>query len=112
MTGTANEFDTAAPHHAWDRRWSTVDGRAEWLDPEENLRVLPPELRARECRDALDLGCGVGRHALFLAESGFAVKASTEVRKARLPGPLLPSAASALRAGRRVGPARSPDGRC
>jgi SAM-dependent methyltransferase len=31
--------------------------------------------RQRAARDALDLGCGVGRHALALAEAGFAVSA-------------------------------------
>ncbi|WP_119459002.1 class I SAM-dependent methyltransferase [Rhodospirillaceae bacterium SYSU D60014] len=75
MTANANGFETATAHHAWDRRWSTTEGRAEWLEPEEDLRLLLPELRARGCRDALDLGCGVGRHALFLAEAGFAVEA-------------------------------------
>jgi tellurite methyltransferase len=75
MTGNANGFETATAHHAWDRRWSTTEGRAEWLEPEEDLRLLLPELRARGCRDTLDLGCGVGRHALFLAEAGFAVEA-------------------------------------
>jgi tellurite methyltransferase len=37
--------------------------------------ALLPELKARGARTALDLGCGVGRHALFLAEHGLAVEA-------------------------------------
>jgi hypothetical protein len=32
--------------------------------------ALLPELKARGARTALDLGCGVGRHALLLAEHG------------------------------------------
>ena len=31
---------------------------------------LLPELKRRGASTALDLGCGVGRHALFLAEHG------------------------------------------
>ena len=34
-----------------------------------------PELKARGVRTALDPGCGVGRHALLLAEHGLAVEA-------------------------------------
>jgi tellurite methyltransferase len=60
---------------AWDRRWGTAEGRADWLDPEPEVRDVVPVLRARGATKALDLGCGVGRHALFLAEAGFAVEA-------------------------------------
>jgi tellurite methyltransferase len=38
------------------------------------IAVLP-ELKARGARTALDLGCGVGRHALLLAEHGLSVEA-------------------------------------
>src|SRR5262249_44943231 len=37
--------------------------------------ALLPELMVRGARRALDLGCGVGRHALLLAEQGIAVEA-------------------------------------
>ena len=60
---------------AWDRRWASDEGRADWLDPEPEVKALVPLLQARGVRRALDLGCGVGRHALFLAEAGFAVEA-------------------------------------
>jgi SAM-dependent methyltransferase len=60
---------------AWDRRWATAEGRADWLDPEPEVRDVVPVLKARGAIKALDLGCGVGRHALFLAEAGFAVEA-------------------------------------
>jgi len=59
---------------AWDRRWATPDGRADWLDPHPDVAAIIPELRARGARNVLDLGCGVGRHALLLAEQGFAVE--------------------------------------
>lgn len=59
---------------AWDRRWGSAEGRADWLDPEPEVRDAVPLLKARGARAVLDLGCGVGRHALFLAEAGFAVE--------------------------------------
>jgi hypothetical protein len=55
---------------AWDKRWVTAEGRADWLDPEPEIIALSPELKARGARTALDLGCGAGRHALVLAEHG------------------------------------------
>lgn len=60
---------------AWDRRWATEEGRADWLVPESDVAGLVPLLKARGACTALDLGCGVGRHALYLAEQGFAVEA-------------------------------------
>src|SRR6266481_1024599 len=70
---TATALTTAI--EAWDKRWATAEGRADWLDPEADVIALLPELKARGARTALDLGCGVGRHALFLAEHGLAVEA-------------------------------------
>jgi len=37
--------------------------------------ALVPVLKARGTQHVLDLGCGVGRHALLFAEHGFAVEA-------------------------------------
>jgi ubiquinone/menaquinone biosynthesis C-methylase UbiE len=44
-------------------------------NPNPKVIALLPELKARGTRTALDLGCGVGRHALLLAEHGLAVEA-------------------------------------
>jgi len=60
---------------AWDKKWGTDEGRADWLEPEPDVIALLPELKARGTRTALDLGCGVGRHALLLAEHGLVVEA-------------------------------------
>jgi SAM-dependent methyltransferase len=72
-TVMAAAFTTAI--EAWDKRWATAEGRADWLEPEPDVIALLPELKARGARTALDLGCGVGRHALVLAEHGLAVEA-------------------------------------
>lgn len=65
----AARTDTA--HQAWDARWRTEAGRADWLTPEAD--VLEAAKRAYDggARRALDLGCGVGRHALMLARMGY-----------------------------------------
>src|SRR5215472_7989007 len=60
---------------AWDKRWATSEGRADWLEPHPAVVAILTELHARGARRVLDLGCGVGRHALLLAEHGFDVEA-------------------------------------
>jgi len=65
----------ASAVEAWDARWATEEGRAAWLDPHPAVASLLPQLKARGVLRVLDLGCGVGRHALLLAEHGFAVDA-------------------------------------
>jgi SAM-dependent methyltransferase len=60
---------------AWDKAWATEAGRAEWLNADPAVTALLPELKARGARTALDLGCGVGRHALVLAGAGLVVEA-------------------------------------
>src|SRR5690348_16312143 len=60
---------------AWDERWATPEGRADWLVPHPAVAAVVPVLKARGTPNVLDLGCGVGRHALFFAEHGFAVEA-------------------------------------
>jgi tellurite methyltransferase len=66
---------TGSAIDSWDKRWATDEGRADWLDPHPAVVALLPELRSRGAKAALDLGCGVGRHALFLAEAGLQVDA-------------------------------------
>src|ERR1700719_4745818 len=66
---------SATAVEAWDKRWATSEGRADWLDPHPAVITLLPELKARGARKVLDLGCGVGRHAPLLADHGFEVEA-------------------------------------
>ena len=74
--GYGGEAQVAATGvEAWDERWTTPEGRDDWLLPHPAVAALVPTLKARGARHVLDLGCGVGRHALLFAEHGFAVEA-------------------------------------
>lgn len=66
---------SATAVEAWDKRWATEEGRADWLEPHLAVAAILPELAARGAKRVLDLGCGVGRHALMFAAHGFAVEA-------------------------------------
>lgn len=62
--------DTA--HLAWNKRWATPAEHGEWLVPDPGVRDFAEELtRNKGPLKALDLGCGIGRHALTFARLGF-----------------------------------------
>ncbi len=61
--------DTA--HLAWEKRWQTEEGRADWLRANEGVSTLIGKFQQAERTRALDIGCGVGRHALAFARAGF-----------------------------------------
>ncbi|MEK7208000.1 MAG: class I SAM-dependent methyltransferase [Patescibacteria group bacterium] len=60
---------------AWNKRWATDEGRVGFTEPHSEVLALVPELKRRGARSVLDLGCGVGRHSLALADAGFDVQA-------------------------------------
>jgi SAM-dependent methyltransferase len=68
-------FATATAHLEWDKRWQTEAGRADWLTPEADVMDLAHQLSQQVSQPGsirvLDLGCGVGRHALQFAQLGF-----------------------------------------
>ena len=70
--------EPAAPllPRSWDSYWAAAGDRDYWLEPARSVLRLLPILRDRNVTDVLDLGCGLGRHALALAEAGFAVTAT------------------------------------
>jgi tellurite methyltransferase len=65
--------DTA--HLAWNDRWATPHGRADWLTPEPDVAAFAARLATGDAKRVLDLGCGVGRHALVYARLGLEVTA-------------------------------------
>jgi tellurite methyltransferase len=68
-----HENDLATAHQAWEKRWIDTETRQQWLTPEPLVVDSVPFLRDRGVETVLDIGCGVGRHALFLAQHGFRV---------------------------------------
>jgi SAM-dependent methyltransferase len=65
----SDELTTA--HHKWDESWRDEHARTKWAVPESAVTELVDQLHARNVRTVLDLGCGIGRHALAFAAAGF-----------------------------------------
>jgi len=64
----SERLDTA--HRLWDVCWKSEDGRADWLEPHADVLACIDWVWERHARKALDLGCGVGQHALAMAARG------------------------------------------
>jgi tellurite methyltransferase len=58
----------------WDHALKVMPER--WTEVAEELFPFTTRLKREGLRKVCDLGCGVGRHAVFLAEQGFDVTAS------------------------------------
>lgn len=63
--------DTADQH--WNDQWANIEAGSKWLTAEPDVLRWAKTLQPGAA--VLDLGAGVGRHALALAEAGFAVSA-------------------------------------
>jgi tellurite methyltransferase len=103
--------DTA--HLAWNRRWATPAEHGEWLLPDPGVRDFAEELaEGRGPVRALDLGCGIGRHALLFARLGFET-VGTDLAEAGLDVVQRAAAAEGLAIATEVAPMTSlpfPDG--
>lgn len=49
--------------------------KSPWLKPAEDIYYLANKWSALGCKKVLDLGAGLGRHSIFLAQHGFEVSA-------------------------------------
>ena len=58
---------------AWDDAWKSEAGRAYWSKPDPLVSELIPRWRRDGVRTVLDLGFGVGRHAILCAKAGLEV---------------------------------------
>ncbi|HEY94775.1 MAG TPA: class I SAM-dependent methyltransferase [Dehalococcoidia bacterium] len=66
----------------WDSHWGEESQREYWQEPAGEIIKLKDSLDRQKVRDVLDLGCGIGRHAILFAELGFNVAAVDDSRKA------------------------------
>ncbi|MFX1250007.1 MAG: class I SAM-dependent methyltransferase [Promethearchaeota archaeon] len=58
---------------AWDEIWKTKEGRALWLEPDPFVASLLPRFKKEGIVKILDIGFGVGRHAILFAKEGMDV---------------------------------------
>jgi tellurite methyltransferase len=59
----------------WNSYWSKESNRSFWLEPDKAIIELTAKLERSTIKDVLDVGCGIGRHALLLVERGYNVTA-------------------------------------
>ena len=60
----------------WDGYWSDEGEHGYWKEPAPEVLALIERCSPQDYPRALDLGCGLGRHAVTLAKAGFTVTAT------------------------------------
>lgn len=60
-------------NRSWDSYWEKGTGQQYWLNPDDSVIELARNLDKSRIRAVLDLGCGIGRHSLYLAEQGYRI---------------------------------------
>jgi 2-polyprenyl-3-methyl-5-hydroxy-6-metoxy-1,4-benzoquinol methylase len=63
------------PADIWDAYWSDENDRDWWMRPAPEVLELIDSQSPANRPDVLDLGCGLGRHAIAFAQAGFNVTA-------------------------------------
>jgi tellurite methyltransferase len=59
----------------WNTYWANDSNRTYWLKPDKAVINLLDKIDRSQVKNVLDLGCGIGRHALLFADAGFSVTA-------------------------------------
>src|SRR5262249_51359976 len=73
LRGANRRNPMSDPIH-WDERYAKGETPWDTGQPSSELRRVLPEISLRPCR-ALELGCGSGTNAVWLAQQGFDVTA-------------------------------------
>ncbi|MEE8442139.1 MAG: methyltransferase domain-containing protein, partial [Dehalococcoidia bacterium] len=60
----------------WEAYWSGDDDHSWWRRPAPEVLEFIAAQSPEERPDVLDLGCGLGRHAVAFAQAGFSVTAT------------------------------------
>ena len=71
-----------AVEDSWDAYWARDANRPYWEQPDSDLVAWLAGLDRGSIHDALDLGCGIGRHVRCLFDAGFRVTAVDSSREA------------------------------
>jgi tellurite methyltransferase len=66
----------------WDQFWSESEGREWWETPASEVIKLIKSQSPQKRPQVLDLGCGLGRHAIAFAKAGYNVTAIDGSEKA------------------------------
>lgn len=65
-------------HIMWEQEWDRIykeQGEVQF-DVLPTVRIAVDVFKRNECNSIMDLGCGTGRHTIYLAEHGFKVHAT------------------------------------
>jgi SAM-dependent methyltransferase len=58
----------------WDKHWrDDAYVVRNWVEPDPDIVRLSPMMKDRRVQKVLDLGCGPGRHVVYLSRQGFEV---------------------------------------
>jgi SAM-dependent methyltransferase len=60
----------------WDWNRALLEMPDRWTEVADEMFSFCNDMRNNQCQTVYDLGCGVGRHTVFLAQQGFNVTAS------------------------------------
>jgi 2-polyprenyl-3-methyl-5-hydroxy-6-metoxy-1,4-benzoquinol methylase len=73
-----NATEMAMTESPWERYWSSDANRDWWKKPAPEVVELAKAYTPATHPKVLDMGCGVGRHALMFAAQGYEVTATDE----------------------------------
>lgn len=65
------DVQVVGAYQHWDQQWREKAGIGTWSEPDPEVVTIGRQVLDRGGRRFLDVGCGVGRHVLALAELGF-----------------------------------------